>query len=64
MVRIGRDNMEDINYILLATGLQTSDPKLYDIIKTLNDNCRKLEKSNADLLVIIRSIQDFVSMPY
>jgi hypothetical protein len=56
--------MEDINYILLATGLQTSDPKLYDIIKTLNDNCRKLEKSNADLLVIIRSIQDFVSMPY
>jgi hypothetical protein len=64
MGRIELDNMEDINYILLATGLQSSDPKLYDIIKTLNDNCKKLEEKNASLLALIRTVQDFVSMPY
>jgi hypothetical protein len=64
MGRIELDNMEDINYILLSTGLQSSDPKLYDIIKTLNDNCKKLEEKNANLLALIRTVQDFVSMPY
>lgn len=56
--------MEDIGYKLLASGIQLSDPKLYDALNTLNANLMEIKRELDNQLVIIRSIQDFVSMPY
>lgn len=64
MGRIGRDNMEDLGYKLLASGIQLSDPKLYDALNSLNSNIVELNRKLDNMLAVISSIQDFVGMPH